>query len=123
LMELKSLIEKIFAIDNNIRYVAVADSKFKLLESKMRENVPTLTSDKVDESFFSWVPPVMIEGVSKISSYVGPVVSVTIQYDKVLTVYIPVEDYVVALALNPAAKVSGSDLARSVKDLIDGSKS
>jgi len=121
-MDLKPLIEKIFAVDNNIRYVAVADSKFQLLESKMRENVPTLTSDRIDASFFSWVPPVMIEGVSKISSYVGPVISVTIQYEKVLTVYIPLENHVVALALNPTARVSASDLARSVKALIDGSK-
>ena len=121
-MDLKPLIENIFAIDDNIRYVAVADSKFQLLESKMRENVPTLTSDKIDASFFSWVPPVMIEGVSKISSYVGPVVSVTVQYEKVLTVYIPTGNYVIALALNPAAKVSASDLARSVKVLTGGSK-
>jgi hypothetical protein len=121
-MDLRSLIEKIFTIDNDIRYVAVADSKFQLLESKMRENVPTLTSDRIDASFFSWVPPVMIEGVSKISSYVGPVVSVTIQYEKVLTVYIPVENYVVALALNPAAKVHTSELARSVKALVQSSK-
>ena len=118
-MDLKSLMGKIFAIDNNIRYVAVADSKFKLLESQMRENVPTMTSEEIDASFFSWVPPVMIEGVSKISSYVGPVVSVTIQYEKLITVYIPVEIYVIALALNPGTKVSASELARSVKALIE----
>lgn len=120
-MDLKSLIEKVFAVDRNIRYVAVADSKFRLLESRMRENVPTLTSDEIDASFFSWVPSVMIEGVSKISSYVGPVVSVTIQYEKILTLYIPVESYVIAVALNPTTKLSASELVRSIKAIVEES--
>ena len=122
-MDLKPLIAKIFEIDDDIRYVAVADSKFHLIESKMRENTPTLTSEEVDSAFFSWVPPVMIEGVSKISSYVGSVISVAIQYEKVLTVYIPVGNYVVALALNPSAKNSPSEIARSVKGIMEASKS
>lgn len=121
-MDLKSLIAKIFEIDSNIRYVAVADSKFRLIESKMRENTPTLTSEDVDAAFFSWVPPVMIEGVSKISPYVGSVISVAIQYEKVLTVYVPVKDSVVAIALNPAAKGSAFEIARSVKEIMEASK-
>jgi hypothetical protein len=121
-MDLKSLITKIFGIEDNIRYVAVADSKFHLIESKMRENTPTLTSEEVDAAFFSWVPPVMVEGVSKISSYVGPVISVAIQYEKVLTVYVPVKNYVIALGLNPAAKESAFEVARSVKDIMEASK-
>ena len=121
-MDLKPLIAKIFEIDDDIRYVAVADSKFQLIESKMRENTPTLTSEEVDSAFFSWVPPVMIEGVSKISSYVGSVISVAIQYEKVLTVYIPVGNYVVALALNPSAKNSAFEIARSVKGIMEASK-
>jgi len=122
LMDLKSLIAKVFTIDNDIRYVAVADSKFQLIESKMRENIPTLTSEEVDTDFFSWVPPVMIEGVSKISPYVGPVISVTIQYEKVLTVYVPVQNYVVALAVNPTVKKSAFEIARSVKAVFEASK-
>jgi hypothetical protein len=121
-MDLKSLIAKIFALDNNIRYVAVADSKYQLIESKMRENIPSFTSEEVDSAFFSWVPPVMIEGVSKISSYVGPVVTVTIQYEKLLAIYIPVENYVIALTLNPAAKGSAFEIAGSVKALFEASK-
>jgi hypothetical protein len=120
-MDLKALIGKIFAIDSDVRYVAVANSKFELLESKMRENVPTLTSEEVDASFFSWVPPVMIEGVSKISPYVGPVVSVTIQYEKILTIYVPVGNYVIALGLNPITKVSAPELTRSIKALVEPS--
>jgi hypothetical protein len=119
MMDLKSLIEKIFEVDNNIRYVAIADSKYQLIESKMRETIPTLTSDKIDAAFFSWVPPVMIEGVSKLSPYVGPVTSVTIRYEKLLAVCIPVEKYVVALTLNPATKVSAFDIAASVRALIE----
>jgi len=118
-MDLKSLIGRIFEIDGNIRYVAVADSKLRLIESKMREDIPSFTPEEIDSAFFSWVPSVMIEGVSKISSYVGSVVSVTIQYEKLLAIYIPVKGYVVALTLNPTTKQSGSEIARSVKALID----
>jgi len=111
--------EKIFAIDDSIRYVAVADSKFQLIQSKMRENTPSLTSEETDSAFFSWVPSVMIEGVSKISSYVGSVVSVTIQYEKLLAIYVPVKSYVVALTLNPTTKQSTREIAGSVKALIE----
>ena len=122
-MNLKSLIQKIFAIDNGIRYVAVADRTFKLIESKMRENIPTLTSDQIDRDFFSWVPPVMIEGVSKLSAYFGSVLTVAIQYEKLLAVYVPVEDYVIALTLNTDTKTSPFQIASSVKTIVESSQS
>jgi len=121
-MDLTSLIQNVFEINENIRYVAIADSKFQLIESKMRENTPTLTSEKIDAEFFSWVPPVMIEGVSKISSYVGAVTSITIQYEKVLTVYIPLKNYVIALGLDPAAQESVFKIANSVKTMVENAK-
>jgi len=121
-MDLTSLIQNVFEINENIRYVAIADSKFQLIESKMRENTPTLTSEKIDAEFFSWVPPVMIEGVSKISSYVGAVTSITIQYEKVLTVYIPLKIYVIALGLDPVAQESVFNIANSVRTMVENAK-
>jgi len=118
-MDLKSLIERIFAINDNIRYVAVADSKFQLIESKMRESVPTLTSDKIDSAFFSWVPPVMIEGLSQLSPYVGAVTAVTIRYEKLLAVYVPVGKYVIALTLGHSAATSVFDIASSVRTMVE----
>lgn len=121
-MNPKSLIQKIFAIDKGIRYVAVADRTFQLIESKMRENIPTLTSEQIDKDFFSWVPPVMIEGVSKLSAYLGSVVTVAIQYEKLLAVYVPARDYVIALTLNPDTKTSPFQIATSVKTIVESSK-
>ena len=121
-MNLKPLIQKIFAIDDDIRYVAVADRAFRLVESKMRENTPTLTSGEIDRDFFSWVPPVMIEGVSKLRAYFGSVLTVAIQYEKLLAIYIPVEDYVIALTVNVETKTSPFQIARSVKTIVESSQ-
>ena len=117
-LDFKALIEKIFAINSDIRYVAVADSKFQLIESRMRETVPTMSSEKVDADFFSWVPSVMIEGVSKISQYAGSVKAVVIRYEKLLAIYIPAEKNVVALTVNRSAAASAFNIADSVGTLI-----
>ena len=117
-MGFKALIEKIFAINGDIRYVAIADSKFQLVESRMRETVPTMSSEKVDADFFSWVPSVMIEGVSKISQYAGSVKAIVIRYEKLLAIYIPAEKNVVALTINLSAAASAFNIADSVGTLI-----
>jgi hypothetical protein len=50
------------------------------------------------------------------------VVTVTIQYERLIAIYVPVENYVIALTLNPGARASAAEIASSVKALIDESR-
>jgi hypothetical protein len=115
----KPVVERIFAIDKEIRYVAVVDRQYNLLESKMREGVTTLTSEEIDRNFYSIVPPIITDGVSRLEPYYGSVITIGIRYEKVVAIYCPIQDYVFALTLNPDVETPLLDkIANSLKTII-----
>ncbi len=71
------LVDELFALDSRIRYVALLDRNSKLLESRMRSNVMSLTPQ------------------------CGPLTHISIQYQKVDLVIFPYNNQIVAISLEP----------------------
>ena len=119
-MDFKLISDKIFAIDNEIRYFAVVDREFHLIQSKMRETIPSLTSEEIDSNFYSILPPIIIDGLSKLSPYYGSLTTIGIRYEKVVAIYCPVQDYIFILTLNPRVETPLLDkISNSLKTIVE----
>lgn len=95
------LVDELFALDSRIRYVALLDRNSKLLESRMRSNVMSLTPDTYDRKFMASVPPMIIDTLSQLENQCGPLTHISIQYQKVDLVIFPHQSQVVAISLEP----------------------
>jgi hypothetical protein len=95
------LVDELFALDPRIRYVALLDRNSKLLESRMRSNVMSLTPETYDRKFMSSVPPMIIDTLSQLENQVGPLTHISIQYQKVDLVIFPHMSQIVAISLEP----------------------
>src|SRR6266700_293328 len=77
------LVDELFALDSRIRYVALLDRNSKLLESRMRSNVMSLTPETYDRKFMASVPPMILDTLSQLENQCGPLTHISIQYQKV----------------------------------------
>lgn len=55
------LADELFALDARVRYVAVLDRNHKLVESRMRSSVHSLTPEEYDRKFMGSVPPLVLD--------------------------------------------------------------
>ena len=95
------LVDELFALDSRIRYVALLDRNSKLLESRMRSNVMSLTPETYDRKFMSSVPPMILDTLSQLENQCGPLAHISIQYKKVDLVIFPHNNQIVAISLEP----------------------
>jgi hypothetical protein len=80
---IKEVTESIFKLDNRIRYVAILNPRYDLLESKMREGVASLTPAQTDRDFMKIAAPLMIDSADKLRPFCGAMRWLTVKYDKV----------------------------------------
>ena len=104
-MDIESIVDDLFKIDKNIRYVAVVDEEFRLLASSMREGKKTMTSEEFDREFMSVVPPVIVGGAHRLREYCGSLKGMVIRYEKVAVTLYPVAHYVVIMSLEPEVEM------------------
>jgi len=95
------LVDELFALDSRIRYVALLDRNSKLLESRMRSNVMSLTPETYDRKFMASVPPMIVDTLSQLENQCGPLTHISIQYQKVDLVIFPYNNQIVAISLEP----------------------
>jgi len=95
------LVDELFALDSRIRYVALLDRNSKLLESRMRSNVMSLTPETYDRKFMGSVPPMILDTLSQLENQCGPLAHISIQYQKVDLVIFPHNNQIVAISLEP----------------------
>jgi len=95
------LVDELFALDSRIRYVALLDRNSKLLESRMRSNVMSLTPETYDRKFMASVPPMILDTLSQLENQCGPLTHISIQYKKVDLVIFPHNNQIVAISLEP----------------------
>src|SRR5438094_9245071 len=91
------LVDELFALDSRIRYVALLDRNSKLLESRMRSNVMSLTPETYDRKFMSSVPPMILDTLSQLENKCGPITQISIQYQKVDIVIFPHNNQIVEI--------------------------
>ncbi len=99
LLDLKEVTDNIFKLDKRIRYIAILNHKYNLLESRMREGVTSLTPAQTDRDFMTIAAPVMVGAAEKLQPFCGAIRRVAVRYDKVLLVFYRTAAHLVILSL------------------------
>jgi hypothetical protein len=108
-MKADELVDRIFLLDKNIRYVAVVGGpKNELLESRMRQGVKSLSGDKEDRWFAQVLAPVMLEGAKELEKDLGLIAYSLVRYFKVTMVMMRIQEYLVTFSTEPG--ISDRDL-------------
>ncbi len=109
------LADELFALDERVRYVAVLDRNHKLVESRMRSAVHSLTPQEYDRKFMGSVPPIVMDTLSQLEPQCGPVNHVSIQYEKVDMIFFPLNTQIIALSLEPGPL---EPILRKLRDIL-----
>lgn len=98
---MKEITESVFKLDKQIRYVAILNQQYDLLESRMREGVPSLTPAQTDRDFMTIAAPLMVDAAEKLRPFCGAIRRVAVRYDKVLLVFYRTTAHILILSLEP----------------------
>ncbi|MGA3296361.1 MAG: hypothetical protein ABSD41_02815 [Candidatus Bathyarchaeia archaeon] len=116
--ESKGIADVIFGLDKRIRYVAILNHQYDLLESKMREGTTSLTPAQTDREFMTIAAPVMVGAAEKLKPFCGSMRRVVVRYDRVLLVFYRTLVNLVVLSLELSADEALLDkIGSSVKQL------
>ena len=99
--DIKEVTENIFKLDTQIRYVAILNPRYDLLESRMREGVSSLTPAQTDRDFMKMAAPLIIDSAEKLRPFCGAMRRLTVRYDKVFLAMYRTALHVLILSLEP----------------------
>lgn len=99
MLDLKEVTENIFKLDKRIRYIAILNHQYDLLDSRMREGVASLTPAQTDRDFMTMAAPLMVGAAEKLRPFCGAIRRVAVRYDKVLLVFYWTTAHLVILSL------------------------
>ncbi len=102
--DVKGITDRIFELDKRIRYVAILNHQYNLLESKMREGIQSLTPDQTDRDFMRLAAPLMVDAAEKLRPFCGANRRISVRYDKVLLVFYKTAAHLVVVSLEPSAE-------------------
>ena len=95
----KEITESIFKLDKRIRYVAILNHQYDLLESRMRGGVSSLTPAQTDLDFMKIATPLIVDAAEKLRPFCGSIRRITVRYDKVALVFYRTAAHLVVLSL------------------------
>ena len=101
MVDIKGIAENIFKLDKRIRYVAILNPRYDLLESKMREGVSSLTPAQTDRDFIRMAAPLMVDSAEKLRPFCGTMRHLTVRYDKVFLALYRTAAHLLILSLEP----------------------
>jgi len=118
LANIKEIAENIFKLDKRIRYVAILNHQYDLLESRMREGVSSLTPAQTDRDFMTVAAPLIVDAAEKLRPFCGAIRRLAVRYDKVLLVFYRTTLHLVVLSLEPQVEQALLDeIGNSVRKL------
>jgi hypothetical protein len=118
-LNINQLTESIFGLDTRIRYVAILDGRYDLIQSKMRNGLSSITPDATDREFMSVVPAIVLDAVEQLIRYCGDLSRVTVRYEKVVLVFYQVANKTVALSVEPRVDMDFLDkTGESIRRLV-----
>jgi hypothetical protein len=118
LIENKEITDTIFKLDKRIRYIAILNHQYDLLESRMREGVSSLTPAQTDRDFITIATPLIVDAAEKLRPFCGSIKRVALRYDKVLLVFYRTAAHLVVLSLEPGVEEALLDeIGNSVRRL------
>ena len=103
---IKEVTESIFKLDNRIRYIAILNPSYNLLESKMREGVSSLTPPQADRDFMKMAAPLMINSAEKLRPFCGELRRLTVRYDKAFLAIYRTALHLLVLSFDPQVEQS-----------------
>jgi len=101
MVDIKAVTENIFKLDNKIRYVAILNPRYDLLESRMRDGVSSLTPAQTDRDFMKMAAPLMIDSAEKLRPFCGAMRRLTVRYDKVFLALYRTAAHLIIISLEP----------------------
>ncbi len=101
MFDIKEITENIFKLDKRIRYVAILNPRYDLLESKMRGGVSSLTPAQTDRDFIRMAAPLMVDSAEKLRPFCGAMRRLTVRYDKVFLALYRTAAHLLILSLEP----------------------
>jgi hypothetical protein len=101
LVDIKEVTDNIFKLDKRIRYVAILNPRYDLLESRMRDGVPSLTPAQTDRDFMKMAAPLMIDSAEKLRGFCGAMKRLTVRYDKVFLALYRTAAHLLVISLEP----------------------
>jgi hypothetical protein len=117
-MDIKEITDNIFKLDTRVRYVAILNHRYGLLESRMREGVASLTPAQTDRDFMTIAAPLMMDAAEKLRPFCGAIRRLAVRYDKVLLVFYRTAAHLVILSLEPQVEQALLDeIGNSVRKL------
>ncbi|MGD0176987.1 MAG: hypothetical protein ABSC50_09220 [Candidatus Bathyarchaeia archaeon] len=118
MIENKEITDTIFKLDKRIRYIAILNHQYDLLESRMRERVSSLTPAQTDRDFITIATPLIVDAAEKLRPFCGSIKRVALRYDKVLLVFYRTAAHLVVLSLEPGVEEALLDeIGNSVRKL------
>jgi hypothetical protein len=118
LANIKEITENILKLDKRIRYVAILNHQYDLLESRMREGVSSLTPAQTDRDFMTVAAPLIVDAAEKLRPFCGAIRRLAVRYDKVLLVFYRTTVHLVVLSLEPQVEQALLDeIGNSVRKL------
>ena len=118
MLDLKETTGNIFKLDKRIRYVAILNHQYDLLDSRMREGVSSLTPAQTDRDFMTIAAPLMVDAAEKLRPFCGAIRRMTVRYDKVFLVFYRTTAHLVILSLEPQVEQALLDeIGNSVRKL------
>lgn len=101
MLDIKEITENIFKLDRRVRYVAILNHHYDLLESRMREGIPSLTPAQTDRDFMTMASPIMVDAAGRLQPFCGAIRRISVRYDKVLLVFYRTAAHLVILSMEP----------------------
>ncbi len=118
MLSLKEVTESIFKLDKRIRYIAILNHHYDLLESRMREGVASLTPAQTDRDFMTLAAPLMVGAAEKLRPFCGTIKRLAVRYDKVLLVFHWTTAHLVILSVEPQVEEALLDeIGKTVRKL------
>lgn len=106
-MSPRELADKIFSVDKTIRYVGIVGPgpQFRLLESRMRSDLKSLTPETTDREFVELIPQLMVGAAEKLENDLGSIKHCLISYEKVTLAFFKIPEYTVTLSVEAGTVV------------------
>jgi len=101
MLDIKEVTDNVFKLDKRIRYVAILNPRYDLLESRMREGVSSLTPAQTDRDFMKMAAPLMIDSAEKLRPFCGAMRRLTVRYDKVFLALYRTAAHLLIISLEP----------------------
>jgi hypothetical protein len=96
--------DRIFGIDEHIRYVGIVDMGYHVILSRMRSSIKSMTPSELDWNFVSMAPRIMIESAQRLEGYCGRLEIMTIRYRRVMLSLYQAGKHVVIVSFEPTVQ-------------------